>query len=83
MSTGSDEHGLVMECDPEKHGAFEVKRISKDLEDMEDTAVNEYSLLEQKRIIRKVDIRLVSVLGIMYISSVVDRTSVASAAIAG
>ncbi|RDA88477.1 hypothetical protein CP532_6647 [Ophiocordyceps camponoti-leonardi (nom. inval.)] len=42
-----------------------------------------YSLSEQKRIIRRVDMRLVSVLACLYVISLVDRVNISAAAIAG
>jgi hypothetical protein len=51
--------------------------------DSNDVRIAEYSLKEQKRILRKVDMRLVSTLGILYCASLMDRTNLGSAAIAG
>ncbi|RCI16208.1 hypothetical protein L249_1870 [Ophiocordyceps polyrhachis-furcata BCC 54312] len=42
-----------------------------------------YSLSEQKSIIRRVDLRLVSVLACLYVISLVDRVNISAAAIAG
>jgi hypothetical protein len=52
-------------------------------EDTNEALINEYSELEQKRIIRRIDYRLVSILGIMYCASLMDRTNLSAAAIAG
>jgi len=43
----------------------------------------DYTADEQKRIVRKVDLRLVSTLGVLYCASLMDRTNLGSAAIAG
>ncbi|KAE9366459.1 phthalate transporter [Stipitochalara longipes BDJ] len=51
--------------------------------DSNDVLIAEYSPEEQKRIVRKVDLRLVSTLGILYCASLMDRTNLGSAAIAG
>jgi len=42
-----------------------------------------YSLHEQKRIIRKIDFRLISVLSVLYVVSMMDRLNLSTAAIAG
>ncbi|KZZ94246.1 Major facilitator superfamily domain, general substrate transporter [Moelleriella libera RCEF 2490] len=42
-----------------------------------------YSLREQKRIIRRVDVRLITMLGCLYVISLVDRINISTAAIAG
>jgi hypothetical protein len=43
----------------------------------------EYSPEEQKRIIRRVDLRLVTITGLAYCVSLMDRTNLSNAAIAG
>ncbi|KAK1466273.1 major facilitator superfamily transporter [Colletotrichum cuscutae] len=42
-----------------------------------------FSLAEQKRIMRRVDIRLVATVGLLYCFSVIDRSNLPSAAVAG
>lgn len=66
--------------DIEKSGDH-VERIAS--EDSNDERINAFTPEEQKRIIRRVDFRLVSMLGIMYCASLMDRTNLSSAAIAG
>ena len=53
--------------------------------DTKDNAIliNEFSEAEQKRIIQRIDRRLVTTLGILYCASLMDRTNLGSAAIAG
>ncbi len=51
--------------------------------DLNDISIAEYTAEEQKIIVRKVDLRLVSTLGILYCASLMDRTNLGSAAIAG
>lgn len=42
-----------------------------------------FSLVEQKRIMRRVDIRLVATVGLLYCFSVIDRSNLPSAVVAG
>lgn len=51
--------------------------------DSNEARISEYTPDEQKRIVRKVDLRLVSTLGVLYCASLMDRTNLGSAAIAG
>ncbi|GJC84390.1 high-affinity nicotinic acid transporter [Colletotrichum liriopes] len=43
----------------------------------------EFSSEEQKRIMRRVDVRLVTTVGLLYCFSVIDRSNLPSAAVAG
>ncbi|GKT41470.1 high-affinity nicotinic acid transporter [Colletotrichum spaethianum] len=43
----------------------------------------EFSPEEQKKIMRRVDVRLVSTVGLLYCFSVIDRSNLPSAAVAG
>lgn len=54
---------------------------SKDLE--QDTPIEEFSPAEQRRIKRRIDRRLVATCGVMYCISLIDRTNLSAAAIAG
>lgn len=45
--------------------------------------INGFTPEEQKKIMRKVDYRLVTTLGVLYCASLVDRANLSSAAIAG
>ncbi len=51
--------------------------------DVEASSVEEFSPQEAKRIIARIDRRLVTVTGIMYCISVMDRTNLGAAYIAG
>lgn len=45
--------------------------------------VAEFDEAEQKRIVRRIDFRLVTLVGLMYCVSLMDRTNLSNAAIAG
>lgn len=61
-----------------------VTRI-EDIEKKPSSAVEdeEFTLEEQKRIIRRIDLRLVTMTGLTYCISLMDRTNLSAAAIAG
>ena len=67
--------------DLEKPGVVEVERTAT--KDSNDAHINEFSEAEQKHIVRRIDRRLVTVLGLLYCTSLMDRTNLGSAAIAG
>lgn len=46
-------------------------------------AIDVFTAAEQKKIIRRIDFRLVTTLGVLYCASLMDRTNLGSAAIAG
>lgn len=52
-------------------------------EDSNDARIAQFTPAQQKRIIRHIDRRLVVTLGILYCTSLMDRTNLSSAAIAG
>jgi hypothetical protein len=52
-------------------------------QDSNDARIYEFSEAEQKSIIRRIDRRLVATLGILYCASLMDRTNLGNAAIAG
>lgn len=52
-------------------------------EDTNDARIAEFSPAEQKKILRRVDLRLVTVLGLLYMCSLMDRTNLGAANIAG
>jgi hypothetical protein len=54
-----------------------------DTKDSNAVLINEFSEAEQKRIIQRIDRRLVTTLGVLYCASLMDRTNLGSAAIAG
>ena len=49
----------------------------------EDTSLEVYTPEEQKKIIRRIDRRLVATLGLLYMCSLMDRTNLSIAVIAG
>jgi hypothetical protein len=66
--------------DSEKIGVQELERSETEVNDDDISAFTE---AEQKKIIRKIDLRLVSTLGLLYMCSLMDRTNLGSANIAG
>lgn len=50
---------------------------------MQDEALNYFTPAEQKKIIHRLDRRLVTVVGVMYCVSLMDRSNLSNAAIAG
>lgn len=52
-------------------------------DDSIDARIEEFTLAEQKRIVQRIDRRLVPTLAILYCCSLVDRNNLGSAAIAG
>ena len=68
--------------DLEKSGTpDQVERA--DTKDSNSVLINEFTEAEQKRIVRRIDRRLVTTLGFLYCASLMDRTNLGSAAIAG
>lgn len=70
-----------MSYDPEKEGVEHVERTIS--EEANDALISGFTPAEQKRIIRRVDKRLVTTLGFLYMCSLMDRTNLGSANIAG
>jgi hypothetical protein len=73
----------VREGDPEKPGVLEIERTASESGDSNDARIAEFSPAEQKKIIHRVDRRLVATLGLLYMASLMDRTNLAAANIAG
>jgi CHASE3 domain sensor protein len=65
------------------HGEKVVTHHISDTNDVEKIESSEFTLKEQRKIIRRVDYRLVTILGLIYCASLMDRTNLGSAAIAG
>jgi hypothetical protein len=63
------------------HVADQVERT--DTKDSNTELINQFTEAEQKHIIRRIDRRLVTTLGVLYCASLMDRTNLGSAAIAG
>jgi len=70
-----------MAYDPEKSDAQELERTISD--DSNDARIAEFTPAEQRKIIHRVDRRLVTTLGILYCCSLMDRTNLGAANIAG
>lgn len=68
--------------DVEKIGVTHLERTTSDesinSEDINDARINALTPEEQKKVIRRVDIRLVLTLGFMYCVSLMDRTNTVS-----
>jgi hypothetical protein len=64
--------------DLEKMGLDQVERSIT-----EDARIHQFTPAEQRKIIGRIDGRLVLTLGILYCTSLMDRTNLGSAAIAG
>jgi hypothetical protein len=67
--------------DLEKTGLDHVERSVP--EDTNDARILQFTLAERRKIIGRIDRRLVLTLGILYCTSLMDRTNLSSAAIAG
>ena len=67
--------------DLEKTGLDHVE--SSLTEDTNDQRIHQFTPAEQRKIIGRVDRRLVLTLGILYCTSLMDRTNLSNAAIAG
>ncbi len=78
------------------HGtAHDVEKPAPDLEQVEehdikkpfsydtDPRINAFTLKEQRKIYRRIDLRLVLTLGCMYMISLLDRTNLGAASVAG
>jgi len=75
------------DLDPEKHNSIDQAH-SQELEhkkslDSVDARIARFTEQEQRKIIHRVDRRLVSVLGLLYMASLMDRTNLSAANIAG
>jgi hypothetical protein len=62
-------------------GTDHVERT--DTKDANTVLISEFTEVEQKRIVQRIDRRLVTTLGVLYCASLMDRTNLGSAAIAG
>jgi hypothetical protein len=74
-----------MATDFEKHEADHIHDVEghKTSDDDSRDALSEFTYGEQRKIIHRVDRRLVSVVGAMYCVSLMDRTNLSAANIAG
>jgi hypothetical protein len=74
--------GLDHKVDLEKD-ALEAKKTSSSDTASDHAILSEFSRAEEKRIIHRVDRRLVVTVGFMYCISLMDRTNLSAANIAG
>jgi len=70
-----------MSYDAEKYGPVHIERTTS--EDSNDAHIAEFTPQEQKKIIHRIDRRLVTTLGLLYMCSLMDRTNLGAANIAG
>lgn len=66
----------------EKGGTTMLERLDSDTS-TNDAAINNFTPEQQKKIVRKVDLRLIPTLGFMYCVSLMDRTNLGVAMVAG
>lgn len=62
---------------------MEQEEFKKDFTYDTDPRINAFTLKEQRKIYRRIDIRLVVTLGCMYMISLLDRTNLGAASVAG
>ncbi|KAF3005863.1 hypothetical protein E8E13_009023 [Curvularia kusanoi] len=67
----------------EKAAVHEIERIDSAESKLNNDRINTFTPEEQKKIIRKVDLRLIPTLGFMYCVSLMDRTNLGVAMVAG
>jgi hypothetical protein len=73
-----------MNYDAEKVEKTSAEHIERTLSEESNNAhINEFTPAEQRRIVRRVDRRLVTTLGFLYMCSLMDRTNLGAANIAG
>jgi hypothetical protein len=77
MAKHADTHDVEKPTDKE-HEEFK-KVFNYDT----DPRINAFSVKEQRKIFRRIDIRLVVTLGCMYMISLLDRTNLGAASVAG
>lgn len=67
----------------EKGGVQTLEHISTSETAVHDAAIAKFTPEEQKKIIRRIDLRLIPTLGFMYCVSLMDRTNLGVAMVAG
>lgn len=73
-----------MSLDAEKTDLKDAQHIERSISTEDnDAIIAEFTLEEQKKIIWRVDRRLVTTLGVLYMASLMDRTNLSAANIAG
>ena len=73
----------VRPVDVEKPVPDEQEEFKKEFSYDTDPRINAFTLAEQRKIYRRIDIRLVVTLGCMYMISLLDRTNLGAASVAG
>ena len=72
------------DAEKDKFDANHLERTASETSlEFNNAVIDEFSPAEQKRIIRRIDVRLVLTLGFMYTVSLMDRTNLGSAVVAG
>ncbi|OSS53609.1 hypothetical protein B5807_01587 [Epicoccum nigrum] len=72
-----------MSLSEEKAGVHEIERVDSSESKLNNARIDTFTPEEQKKIIRKVDLRLIPTLGFMYCVSLMDRTNLGVAMVAG
>lgn len=80
VSEGNRTHSL---SDVEKAGIQHNEAISTQSEEENDARITAFTPAEQRKIMHRIDRRLVLTLGAMYCISLMDRTNLSAANIAG
>jgi len=62
---------------------YDTEKTSESPERSDDSILNQFSPDEQKKILHKVDKHLIPICGVMYCVSLLDRTNLSNASIAG
>lgn len=82
-----EKHYVHAESDPEKHNSIDHPHSQelehKKADDEYDARIARFTPQEQRKIIHRIDRRLVTVLGLLYMASLMDRTNLSAANIAG
>lgn len=66
-----------------EHNELGISATKSDDVSVEEDYLNAFTPEEQKKIIHRIDRRLVTVVGVMYCISLMDRTNLSAASIAG
>ncbi|KAK4547958.1 hypothetical protein LTR36_010677 [Oleoguttula mirabilis] len=74
---------MDLKHDTEKVDVVQLERISSEEAHENDARINAFTPEEQRKIMRRIDYRLVLTLGFMYCVSLMDRTNLGIAAVAG
>jgi MFS family permease len=85
MAQDFEKHQAIMSQDMEKHQISMTEDVFRSPTKLSDTTSSEFefTLAEQRKIIHRVDRRLVVTVGVLYCISLMDRTNLSAAAVAG